>query len=150
LRSAGLALAIFAGALSVQPAAAQEPDPRLLGEIYAFYGTKALVGVASERCYVQMGLDAAYPLAAENWNIRNIAYVELADRVLILLGQTTPDSRNAAEAYGTEQARHAFDAAADASAYCATLLLSINAGAFDIAEQYPEQLRRIQAVGADR
>ncbi|RYE52627.1 MAG: hypothetical protein EOP18_10440, partial [Rhizobiaceae bacterium] len=67
----------------VIPAQAQDDsaaNSQLIGELMAFHGSQAIVDVMTTHCYETTGLDGAYKDAASNWYLRNIGFLDLADR----------------------------------------------------------------------
>ena len=79
------------------PALAQDQaDPALVGELMAFHGSKAIVEVMTTHCYETTGLDNAYKDAAANWYLRNIGYLDLADRVAVLSARPSVIARTIA------------------------------------------------------
>lgn len=114
----------------------------------AFHGSKAIVNVMTTHCYETTGLDSAYKAAAENWYLRNIGYLDLADRVVNRLGGASDEQRAAAETYGGSQIMTAYNQAGDKSAFCRGFLDQVDNGALDIDKQLPAILRRAQEISA--
>lgn len=138
-------------AMSTVPAIAQEQsaaDAALVGELMAFHGSKAIVEVMSTHCYETTGLDSAYEDAAANWYLRNIGYLDLADRVTERLGGEVEGQRQAAETYGGSQIMTAYNQAADKERFCRAFLEQIESEALDIDAQLPEILKRAQDISA--
>jgi hypothetical protein len=136
-------------AVMAVPAVAQEgADPALVGELMAFHGSKAIVDVMSTHCYETTGLDGAYKTAAENWYLRNISYLDLADRVVTRLGGGSAEAVTAAETYGGSQIMTAYNQAEDKSVFCRTFLEQVESGALDIDKQLPDVLKRAQDISA--
>lgn len=140
----GAALAMLA-----LPATAQEADnPALVGELMAFHGSKAIVDVMTTHCYETTGLDGAYHSAAENWYLRNIGYLDLADRVIARLGGGSEGQMEAAETYGGSQIMTAYNQAPDKDVFCRAFLEQVESEALDIDEQLPGVLERAQEISA--
>ncbi|WIJ26169.1 hypothetical protein [Devosia sp. RR2S18] len=132
------------------PAAAQEQsNPQLIGELMAFHGSEAIVSVMTTHCYETTGLDATYKDAAENWHLRNIGFLDLADRVIERLGGAAEGQQKAAETYGGSQIMSAYNQAADKNTFCRAFLERVNEGELDIDKQLPEPLARAQEVASE-
>lgn len=146
----GLVLAIlWLGTLF--PVAAQDDavaDTQLIGELMAFHGSQAIVNVMTTHCYETTGLDAAYKSAAENWYLRNIGFLDLADRVISRLGGGVDGQQQAAETYGGTQIMTAYNQAGDKNSFCRAFLEQVDTGALDIDRQLPAPLRRAQEISA--
>ncbi|WIY51961.1 hypothetical protein O9Z70_10760 [Devosia sp. YIM 151766] len=123
-------------------------DTALVGELMAFHGSKAIVEAMSTHCYETTGLDNAYKEAAANWYLRNISYLDLADRVINRLGGGSEAELEAAENYGGSQIMSAYNQAADKNAFCRTFLEQVESGTLDIDKQLPEILKRAQDISA--
>ena len=131
------------------PAAAQDAtDPALVGELMAFHGAKTIVTVMTTHCYETTGLDEAYHAASDNWYLRNIGFIELANRVAERLGGGTPEEVAAAQTYGGSQIMSAYNQAEDKDVFCRAFLEQVDSGALDIDKSLPDALRRAQAVAA--
>lgn len=142
---------LFALVLSLSlaaPARAQQDDAALVGELMAFHGSKAIVDVMTTHCYETTGLDTAYKDAAANWYLRNISYLDLADRVAARLGGGTPEEIEAAETYGGSQIMTAYNQAPDKELFCRAFLEQVESEALDIDQQLPEVLKRAQEISA--
>lgn len=146
---AGFALVLSLLPLSL-PVSAQEAtsDAALVGELMAFHGSHAIVEVMTTHCYETTGLDSAYRDAAENWYLRNISYLDLADRVAERLGGGTDEEIEAAETYGGSQIMTAYNQAPDKNVFCRAFLEQVEGGSLDIDEQLPEVLARAQEISA--
>lgn len=145
------AVLVLAWASLIVPAQAQEdapPDTAFVGELMAFHGSKAIVDVMTTHCYETTGLDNAYKAAAENWYLRNISYLDLADRVITRLGGGTEGQQKAAETYGGGQIMTAYNQAPDKSSFCRTFLEQVETGTLDIDKQLPDILKRAQEISA--
>lgn len=146
----GLVLAtVWFGALF--PVAAQEDtaaNVQLIGELMAFHGSQAIVNVMTTHCYETTGLDGAYKIAADNWYLRNIGFLDLADRVIARLGGGVEGQQRAAETYGGTQIMTAYNQAPDKNSFCRTFLEQVETGALDIDQQLPAPLRRAQEISA--
>ena len=141
--SALLWLALFA------PAHDQaEADPELVGELMAFHGTKAIVGAMTTHCYENTGLDSAFMTANDDWYLRNIGFLDLANRVVEWLGGVTPEAVVAAETYGGSQIMSAYNQASDKDDFCQAFLEQVNSGALDIDKSLPTALEKAQAIAA--
>lgn len=137
--------------LPVIPASAQD-DPaantRLIGELMAFHGSQAIVDVMTTHCYETTGLDSAYKSAAENWYLRNIGFLDLADRVIDRLGGAAEGQLEAAETYGGTQIMTAYNQAESKNTFCRAFLEQVESGALDIDNQLPDPLKRAQEISA--
>ena len=137
--------------LAVTPGLAQEQavaDTGLVGELMAFHGSKAIVDVMTTHCYETTGLDSAYEDAAANWYLRNIGYLDLADRVIERLGGGDEGQQQAAETYGGSQIMSAYNQASDKDVFCRAFLEQIESEALDIDQQLPGILKRAQDISA--
>ncbi len=146
-----VAVLVFAWASLVLPAQAQDETPTdiaFVGELMAFHGSKAIVDVMTTHCYETTGLDSVYKDAAANWYLRNISYLDLADRVITRLGGGTEGQQKAAETYGGSQIMTAYNQAPDKSVFCKTFLEQVDSGALDIDQQLPAILKRAQEISA--
>ena len=132
---------------AILPAQAQD-DAALVGELMAFHGSKAIVEAMTTHCYENTGLDNAYRDAAENWYLRNIRYLDLADRVITRLGGGTEGQQQAAEIYGGSQIMSAYNQAGDKTVFCRTFLEQVEGGTLDIDKQLPDILKRAQEISA--
>ncbi|QQR39774.1 hypothetical protein [Devosia rhizoryzae] len=131
------------------PALAQETtDTALVGELMAFHGSAAIVDVMTTHCYETTGLDPAFQEASKNWYLRNISYLDLADRVIARLGGSSEEELEAAETYGGTQIMTAYNQSADKNVFCRTFLEQVEAGSLDIDKQLPEVLKRAQEISA--
>lgn len=135
----------------VIPAHAQDDsaaNSQLIGELMAFHGSQAIVDVMTTHCYETTGLDGAYKTAAENWYLRNIGFLDLADRVIISLGGAAEGQQQAAETYGGSQIMTAYNQAADKNSFCRAFLEQVDSGALDIDNQLPAPLKRAQEIAS--
>jgi hypothetical protein len=131
------------------PASAQEvSDPELIGELMAFHGSEAIVSAMSTHCYETTGLDGAYKTASDNWYLRNIGFLELADRVIARLGGTSEAEQAAAETYGGAQIMSAYNQAADKNTFCRAFVEQVESGVLDIDKQLPDALEKAQAIAS--
>jgi len=131
------------------PAAAQDAaDPELIGELMAFHGSQAIVSAMTTHCYETTGLDGAYKTANDNWYLRNVGFLDLADRVINRLGGGAEGQQQAAETYGGSQIMSAYNQAADKGTFCRAFLEQVDGGALDIDQQLPAALERAQAIAA--
>ncbi len=112
----------------------------------AFHGSRAIVSVMTTHCYETTGLDPVYKQANDNWYLRNIGFLELADRVVARLGGNAEERQKAAETYGGTQIMSAYNQAADKSVFCRAFLEQVESGALDIDRQLPAVLARAQAI----
>ncbi|ODT50826.1 hypothetical protein [Devosia sp. 63-57] len=146
-KTAALAVA-FLGL--VAPALAQDDteNTALIGELMAFHGSQAIVNVMTTHCYETTGLDGSYKLAAENWYLRNIGFLDLADRVITRLGGGAEGQQKAAETYGGTQIMTAYNQAGDKGSFCRAFLEQVETGALDIDRQLPAALKRAQEISA--
>jgi hypothetical protein len=145
----GYLLGSFLSLLAL-PALAQERagDPALVGELMAFHGSAAIVDVMTTHCYETTGLDTAYQEASENWYLRNISYLDLADRVIARLGGGSEEELEAAETYGGTQIMTAYNQAPDKTVFCRAFLEQVEGGSLDIDKQLPDVLKRAQEISA--
>lgn len=125
---------------------AQDADPELVGELMAFHGSKAIVSAMTTHCYETTGLDGAYQTANDNWYLRNVGFLDLADRVALRLGGGTPEEIAAAETYGGTQIMSAYNQAPDKETFCRSFLEQVDGGALDIDKQLPAALEKAQAI----
>lgn len=123
-------------------------DTALIGELMAFHGSKAIVEAMTTHCYENTGLDDVYKEAAANWYLRNISYLDLADRVINRLGGAEEGQQVAAETYGGSQIMSAYNQASDKTVFCRTFLEQVESGALDIDKQLPDILKRAQEISA--
>ncbi|KRA50457.1 hypothetical protein ASD80_15725 [Devosia sp. Root635] len=131
------------------PAAAQDAaDAELIGELMAFHGSHAIVSAMTTHCYETTGLDPAFKAASDNWYLRNIGFLELADRVIARLGGGEEGQQQAAETYGGSQIMSAYNQAADKDGFCRAFLEQVDSGALDIDKQLPEALDKAQDIAA--
>lgn len=135
-------------ALTLPVSAQDYSDPALVGELMAFHGSQAIVDVMTTHCYETTGLDSAYKDAAANWYLRNIGYLDLADRVIVKLGGGSEAERKAAETYGGTQIMTAYNQAGDKNTFCRTFLEQVDSGGMDIDQQLPDILKRAQEISA--
>ena len=134
--------------LLASSAQAQEASPELVGELMAFHGSWAIVDAMTTHCYETTGLDSAYLSASENWYLRNIGFLELADRVARQLEGGTEDEITAAETYGGSQIMTAYNQAEDKDSFCRSFLQRVDSGALDIDKALPDALKRAQEIAA--
>jgi len=145
LRSLILPAVIWLAALA--PASARDAaDAELIGELMAFHGSHAIVSAMTTHCYETTGLDPAYKLASDNWYLRNIGFLELADRVIARLGGGEEGQQKTAETYGGTQIMGAYNQAADKNVFCRGFLEQVDGGALDIDRQLPDALAKAQAI----
>ena len=131
------------------PASAQEAsDPELIGELMAFHGSEAIVSAMSTHCYETTGLDSAYKTANDNWYLRNIGFLDLADRVIARLGGASEAEQSAAETYGGTQIMSAYNQAEDKDTFCRAFVEQVESGALDIDKQLPAALAKAQAIAS--
>lgn len=145
-----LALVVSLLSLAI-PAHAQDDsaaNSQLIGELMAFHGSQAIVDVMTTHCYETTGLDGAYKDAASNWYLRNIGFLDLADRVIISLGGAAEGQQQAAETYGGSQIMTAYNQAADKNSFCRAFLEQVDSGALDIDQQLPAPLKRAQEIAS--
>lgn len=132
------------------PASAQDgTDTRLIGELMAFHGSRAIVSVMTTHCYETTGLDPAFKIANDNWYLRNIGFLELADRVIERLGGGAEGQQKAAETYGGSQIMSAYNQAPDKTAFCQAFLDQVDSGDLDIDKALPKALAEAQAIGSE-
>lgn len=143
----GATLCLSSQALTVHAQSSSE-DAALVGELVAFHGSETIVSVMATHCYETTGLDPAYTQAAEDWYLRNIGFLDLADRVIARLGGAAPEEQQAAETYAGEQIMSAYNQATDKDAFCREFLAKVEAGGFDIDKQLPGPLKRAQEIAA--
>ena len=131
------------------PVSAQDAaDAELIGELMAFHGSQAIVSAMTTHCYETTGLDQAYKTASDNWYLRNIGFLDLADRVIARLGGGAEGQQQAAETYGGSQIMSAYNQAADKDSFCRAFLEQVDSGALDIDKQLPDALAKAQAIAA--
>lgn len=135
---------------AVIPASAQDANnDELIGELMAFHGSEAIVSAMTTHCYETTGLDSTYKIASDNWYLRNIGFLDLADRVIARLGGAAEDERRAAETYGGEQIMSAYNQADDKDTFCRAFLEQVDSGALDIDKQLPTALEKAQAIASE-
>lgn len=143
------AMWIVLGLLAPIPAVtAQQSNPELIGQLVAFHGSKAIVSVMTTHCYETTGLDTAYQTAADNWYLRNVGYLDLADRVIARLGGAADGQIAATETHGGEEIMTAYNTAADKDVFCKDFLGRLDSGGFDLNKLLPEVLAQAQAIAA--
>lgn len=144
-----LVLTAILGLLSSIPAQAQDAgNAELVGELMAFHGSRVIVSAMTTHCYETTGLDPAYQTAYDNWYLRNIGFLDLADRVVARLGGANAGEKQAAETYGGTQIMSAYNQAKDKDAFCRGFLAQVDSGALDINKQLPEALAKAQEVAS--
>ncbi len=126
----------------------QEGDSRLIGELMAFHGSAAIVEAMTSHCYETTGLDSAYETAADNWYLRNVGFLDLADRVIERLGGGAPGQLEAAETYGGAQIMDAYNQADDKEGFCRNFLAELEGGAMDIDKQLSGPLKKAQEIAS--
>jgi hypothetical protein len=135
--------------IALIPASAQDTaNAELIGELMAFHGSQAIVSAMTTHCYETTGLDPAYHTASDNWYLRNIGFLDLADRVIARLGGGAADQQQAAETYGGSQIMSAYNQAADKSTFCRSFLEQVDSGTLDIDKQLPDALAKAQDIAA--
>ncbi|WDR01655.1 hypothetical protein PSQ19_12950 [Devosia algicola] len=130
-------------------AMAQDSDPALVGELMGFHGTETIVSVMTTHCYETTGLDGSYKSAAENWYLRNVGFLELADRVIERLGGQSAAEESAARDYSGAQIMSAYNQAADKDRFCQGFLAQVDGGKLDIDQQLPKILEQAQAIASE-
>jgi hypothetical protein len=131
------------------PSAAQDAaDAELIGELMAFHGSQAIVSAMTTHCYETTGLDPAYQAANDNWYLRNIGFLDLADRVIARLGGGAAGEQEAAETYGGSQIMSAYNQAEDKEVFCRAFLEQVDGGELDIDKQLPDALAKAQDIAA--
>ena len=144
-----LVFAALIGLAPLVPAHAQDAaDAELIGELMAFHGSKVIVSAMTTHCYETTGLDGTYKTASDNWYLRNIGFLDLADRVIARLGGAADGAKVAAETYGGSQIMSAYNQAEDKSQFCRAFLEQVNSGALDIDKSLPAALQKAQAIAA--
>ena len=142
-------LVLVAFCLFASQVQAQDADTaKLVGELMAFHGSETIVSAMTTHCYETTGLDSAYKTAYENWYLRNIGFLDLADRVAAKLGGGTPEEVAAAENYGGSQIMSAYNQADDKDVFCRSFLERVDSGALDIDKQLPDALRAAQQIAS--
>ena len=127
---------------------AQDDNSQLVGELMAFHGSAAIVGAMTTHCYETTGLDSAYETAGDNWYLRNVSFLDLADRVIARLGGGTPGQLEAAETYGGTQIMDAYNKAEDKEGFCRNFLAEVEGGAMDIDKTLSEPLKKAQGIAS--
>jgi hypothetical protein len=134
---------------ALAPATAQDAaNAELIGELMAFHGSQAIVSAMTTHCYETTGLDPAYQAANDNWYLRNIGFLDLADRVIARLGGGAAGEQEAAETYGGSQIMSAYNQAEDKDVFCRAFLEQVEGGALDIDKQLPGALAKAQDIAA--
>lgn len=129
-------------------ARAQEGDAQLVGELMAFHASAAIVSAMTSHCYETTGLDSAYETAGDNWYLRNVGFLDLADRVIERLGGSAPGQLEAAETYGGTQIMEAYNKAGDKDEFCRNFLAEVEGGALDIDKQLSGPLKKAQQIAS--
>lgn len=127
---------------------AQDDNAQLVGELMAFHGSAAIVEAMTTHCYETTGLDSAYEVANDNWYLRNVGFLDLADRVIERLGGGTPGQQQVAETYGGEQIMDAYNKAGDKDGFCRNFLAEVEGGALDINKQLAAPLKQAQEIAS--
>ena len=127
---------------------AQDGDAKLVGELMAFHGSAAIVSAMTTHCYETTGLDSAYEAAGDNWYLRNVGFLDLADRVIERLGGGAPGQLQAAETYGGEQIMGAYNQAGDKAEFCRSFLEQVESGTLDIDKQLAGPLKKAQEIAS--
>lgn len=131
------------------PASAQDAaEAELIGELMAFHGSRAIVSVMTTHCYETTGLDSAYKTASDNWYLRNIGFLDLANRVIERLGGGAEGQQKAAETYGGAEIMSAYNQAGDKDGFCRAFLEQVDSGALDIDKNLPDALAKAQDIAA--
>ncbi len=132
------------------PASAQDADnSALIGELMAFHGSEAIVSAMTTHCYETTGLDPVFHTAYDNWYLRNIGFLQLADRVILRLGGGAEGQLQAAETYGGTQIMSAYNQAEDKHTFCQSFLEQVDGGALDIDKQLPQSLAKAQDIASE-
>jgi hypothetical protein len=126
----------------------QEGDAQLIGELMAFHASAAIVSAMTSHCYETTGLDNAYETAGDNWYLRNVGFLDLADRVIARLGGGTAGQLEAAETYGGAQIMDAYNKSADKEDFCRNFLAEVEGGALDIDKQLSGPLKKAQEISS--
>lgn len=126
----------------------QEGDAKLVGELMAFHASAAIVSAMTTHCYETTGLDFAYTKANDNWYLRNVGFLDLADRVIERLGGGAPGQLETAETYGGTQIMTAYNQAGDKEGFCRNFLAEVEGGARDIDKQLSGPLKKAQEIAS--
>jgi hypothetical protein len=126
----------------------QDGDANLVGELMAFHASAAIVSAMTSHCYENTGLDSAYQTAADNWYLRNVGFLDLADRVIERLGGGAPGQLEGAETYGGAQIMAAYNQAEDKEGFCRNFLAEVEGGAMDIDKQLSGPLKKAQEIAS--
>lgn len=148
LRPLLLAATLLATLATATAQEAAAPDAAFVGELMAFHGSRAIVDVMTTHCYETTGLDSAYQTTYDNWYLRNIGFLDLADRVARQLGGGTEEEITAAETYGGTQIMSAYNQAESKTSFCTAFRERVDNGELDIDKQLPDALRRAQQIAA--
>ncbi|WDR04469.1 hypothetical protein PSQ90_08925 [Devosia rhodophyticola] len=149
MKTIGLSIAALVVGLCGSVVAQESDDPALLGELLGFHGTETIVLVMTTHCYETTGLDSSFKSAAENWYLRNVGFLELADRVIDRLGGQTPAEAEAARNYSGAQIMSAYNQAEDKDGFCRGFLGQVEDGKLDIDQQLPQILKQAQAIASE-
>lgn len=140
----GLSALMVAGSAN-----AQEGDAvQLIGELMAFHASESIVEVMATHCYETTGLDPVYQVAAENWYLRNVGYLDLADRVIDRLGGGADGQLEQVQTYAGSQIMSAYNQAESKDTFCRAFLERVDNGELDIDQQLPDALKRAQEIAA--
>ncbi|WP_299743647.1 hypothetical protein [Devosia sp.] len=126
----------------------QDGDAKLVGELMAFHASAAIVSAMTSHCYETTGLDGAYEEAGDNWYLRNVGFLDLADRVIERLGGGAPGQLETAETYGGAQIMAAYNQAGDKEEFCRNFLAEVEGGAMDIDKQLSGPLKKAQEIAS--
>ena len=144
LRAVACAMVMLTGGAAF----GQEGDPKLVGELMAFHASAAIVSAMTTHCYETTGLDPAYTSANDNWYLRNVGFLDLADRVITRLGGGEAGQLEAAETYGGAQIMAAYNQAGDKEVFCRNFLSEVEGGAMDIDKQLSVPLKKAQEIAS--
>lgn len=144
-----LVLTLLLGLAPLVPAQAQDAsNPELVGELLAFHGSKVIVSAMTTHCYETTGLDGTYKTAYDNWYLRNIGFLDLADRVVAKLGGAPEGMKAQIENLAGSQIMSAYNQSADRDVFCRAFLAEVDGGMRDINKQLPAVLEKAQEIAS--
>ena len=144
-----LLLTAILGLASLTPAQAQDPaDQKLIGELLAFHGSRVIVSAMTTHCYETTGLDDTYKTAYDNWYLRNIGFLDLADRVVARLGGAPEGLKSQIENLAGSQIMSAYNQSSDRDVFCRGFLAEVDGGMRDINKQLPAVLEKAQEIAS--
>lgn len=145
-RRLSLAAVLATGALlsGAAPAAAQE-KATLLEDIKTIYLTWHYVEKLVDQCWEAAAFAPVYKEAGENWNVRNFPAKDAASKALVVIRES-PQAMEIAVAAVPANPGAAPAAQPDPVGYCQGVVAALDSGAFDLEQQFGQQLTVLRAV----